>query len=85
MVEELRTPLHGIMAMADCLLQRLPQTFTSERKSLLTIADSGRHLIELLNKILDFEKLNSSEFALENTPFSVLCEAERVYTLTTFP
>jgi signal transduction histidine kinase len=66
------------MAMADYLLQRLPQTFTSECKSLRTISDSGRHLIELLNKILDFEKLNSSEFALEHTPFSVLCEAERV-------
>jgi signal transduction histidine kinase len=67
------------MAMANCLLERSTQEeHSSQFKSLQTIADSGRHLIELLDKILDFEKLNSSAFALERTPFSVLCEAERV-------
>jgi signal transduction histidine kinase len=57
----------------------MPESFESERKSLRTIFDSSQHLIELLNKILDFEKLSSTtEFELESLPFSVPCEAERV-------
>jgi signal transduction histidine kinase len=57
----------------------MPESFESERKSLRTIFDSSQHLIELLNKILDFEKVSSTaEFELESLPFSVPCEAERV-------
>jgi signal transduction histidine kinase len=48
------------------------------RKSVNTIAQCGHHLIELLNNILDFEKVGAANFTLECVPFSVACEADKV-------
>ena len=74
---ELRTPLHGILALCESLRERMPPRHPG-RKTINTISQCGSHLLGLLNNILDFEKANSDTFSTECIPFSVACEAEKV-------
>jgi signal transduction histidine kinase len=74
---ELRTPLHGILALCDSLIERMPPR-QAGRKTVKTISQCGRHLLGLLNNILDFEKACSDTFSIECIPFSIACEAEKV-------
>ncbi|ELR22390.1 response regulator receiver domain containing protein [Acanthamoeba castellanii str. Neff] len=74
---ELRTPLHGILALCDSLIERMPPR-QAGRKTVKTISQCGRHLLGLLNNILDFEKACSDTFSIECIPFSIAREAEKV-------
>ncbi len=74
---ELRTPLHGILALCDSLRERMPPRHAG-RKTVNTIAQCGCHLLGLLNNILDLEKASSDTFSIECIPFSIACEADKV-------
>lgn len=60
MSHELRTPLNGVLGNAQLLLRNLSLSST-QRKSLTTIEASGQHLLSLINDILDFTKIESSQ------------------------
>jgi two-component system, sensor histidine kinase ChiS len=63
---ELRTPLHGIIGLADSMLNgacgELP---TKARENLTMISMSGRRLTNLINDILDFSKLKHNNLNLQ--------------------
>ena len=63
---ELRTPLHGIIGIAESLIDgatgELPQP---TKANLLMIVNSGKHLFTLVNDILDFSKLKHKEIKLQ--------------------
>ncbi|MGB3189024.1 MAG: ATP-binding protein [Limnoraphis sp.] len=63
---ELRTPLHGIIGLADSLIDgatgKLP---TKTTENLTMIANSGRRLLTLVNDILDFSKLKHNTIELQ--------------------
>ena len=56
---ELRSPLHGILASAEFLLEELPVGFA--RGLVETIDSCGRTLLDTINHILDFSKINHFE------------------------
>ncbi|GAB6930397.1 hypothetical protein JCM10914A_43800 [Paenibacillus sp. JCM 10914] len=62
---ELRTPLHGIIGLADALIDgssgKLPPAVTELLRLMKT---SGQRLAHLVNDILDFSKLKHQEIAL---------------------
>ena len=70
MSHELRTPLNGVLGNAQLLLRnrRLPE---HERKFLQSIEASGKHLLSMINDILDMTKIESSEIDLNLTATSV--------------
>lgn len=64
MSHEIRTPLTSIIGFAELLLQPGEDAVDS-RESLQTIVRNGRHLLEVINDILDLAKIETQQLALE--------------------
>lgn len=74
---ELRTPLSAILTLSETLQDEVYGSLVErQRKALERIVKSGRHLLELINDILDISKIESGKLTLEIGPVSVttLCE-----------
>lgn len=69
MSHELRTPMNAILGFAQ-LLEYDPTLGEEQRDSLEEILKAGRHLLELINEILDLAKVEAGrvELALEPVP-----------------
>ncbi len=73
MSHELRTPLNAIIGFTGTLLMRLPGPLNADQeKQLTTVRNSGRHLLSLINDLLDLAKIESGKVELQFT--SVNCE-----------
>jgi len=72
MSHELRTPLNAIIGFSDVLEQRLFGEL-NERQADYTqdIASSGRHLLDLVNEILDLSKVEAGRMELEPSEFAL--------------
>lgn len=69
MSHELRTPLNAIIGFTGTLLMRLPGPLTEDQeRQLRTIQGSGRHLLSLINDLLDLAKIESGSVALNLEP-----------------
>jgi protein-histidine pros-kinase len=69
MSHELRTPLNAIIGFAGTLLMRLPGPLTDEQeKQLRTVQSSARHLVSLINDLLDLAKMNSGKIEVRPEP-----------------
>lgn len=65
MSHELRTPLNAVLGFTGTLLMRLPGPLTDDQdKQLRTIQSSARHLLSLINDLLDVEKIESGKFEI---------------------
>ena len=73
---EIRTPMNGIIAMTDMLAT----TELSPRQSryLSTVRASARALLNLLNDVLDFSKVEAGKLSLVESEFSVRSLSEEV-------
>jgi signal transduction histidine kinase/ActR/RegA family two-component response regulator/putative methionine-R-sulfoxide reductase with GAF domain len=72
MSHELRTPLNAVIGFSEVLLDRMFGELNERQEDYLhDIRNSGRHLLELLNEILDLSKVEAGHMALEPTMFSV--------------
>src|ERR1700730_1824268 len=74
MSHELRTPLNAILGFTGTLLMRLPGPLTADQeKQLRTVQASGRHLLSLINDLLDLAKIESGK--VEINPEPVVCQS----------
>ncbi|MEZ4727281.1 MAG: response regulator [Caldilineaceae bacterium] len=77
MSHELRTPLSAILTLSETLQDEVYGSLVErQRKALERIVKSGRHLLDLINDILDVSKIESGKLVLEIGPVSVttLCD-----------
>jgi PAS domain S-box-containing protein len=70
MSHELRTPLNAVIGLADLLLLERDPLVERQREYLGGIASSGRHLLALVNDVLDLAKIEAGKqaLALESVP-----------------
>jgi signal transduction histidine kinase/ligand-binding sensor domain-containing protein/class 3 adenylate cyclase len=80
---ELRTPLHGIIGIAESLMDGAAGIISENmRVNLSMVISSARRLAALVNDILDFSKLKSHELQLRRKPVSIKVLAEIVLKMT---
>ena len=71
MSHELRTPLNAVLGFTGTLLMELPGPLNPEQKKQLEIVrTSGRHLLELINEILDLSKIESGMIEISVREFN---------------
>jgi signal transduction histidine kinase/CheY-like chemotaxis protein/CBS domain-containing protein len=77
MSHELRTPLNAILGMSEALQTSIVGDLNHQQQnSLATIEKSGKHLLSLINDILDLSKIAANKFVLELSDVSIqsLCQ-----------
>lgn len=69
MSHELRTPMNAVLGFAQLLQQDVEQRqLTEVKENVEEILISGRHMLDLVNDILDFSRIEDGKFSLELTP-----------------
>jgi protein-histidine pros-kinase len=72
MSHELRTPLNSIIGFTGILLQGLAGSLNPEQtKQLGMVQSSARHLLTLINDILDISKIEAGEIKVVHEPFDL--------------
>ncbi len=82
MSHELRTPLNAILGMSEGLLDEFLGILNArQKKAVLSIQESGQHLLELINDILDLAKIESGKIELEKKTIIIpyLCESSLTF------
>lgn len=71
MSHELRTPLNAIIGFTGTMLMKLPGPINDEQnKQLRMVQSSARHLLSLINDLLDLTRIESGKIELEVAPLS---------------
>jgi PAS domain S-box-containing protein len=82
MSHELRTPLNAIIGFTGTLLMRLPGPLTPDQDhQLKTVQGSAKHLLSLINDLLDLAKIESGTVELRTEP--IVCQAVLTDVMTT--
>ena len=71
MSHEIRTPMNAILGFADLLRRGYHKNEVEMQRHLNTIHASGKHLLELINDILDLAKVESGRLDLGLVPCAV--------------
>ena len=82
MSHEIRTPMTAILGYADVLgdLVRLHQQDEEYSEAVRSIQRSGRHLMMIINDVLDLSKIESGKLEVEKEPCAILEIVREVYT-----
>jgi PAS domain S-box-containing protein len=72
MSHELRTPLNGVIGFAEVLIDgKAGPTNPVQEEFLNDILTSGRHLLQLINNVLDLAKIEAGKMELQRETFAI--------------
>ena len=81
MSHELRTPLNAVIGFSDVLLERTFGELNAKQEQYVSIIlGSGKHLLSLINDILDLSKIEAGRMELELGPFDLALAIENTVT-----
>jgi len=78
MSHELRTPLNAVLSLCEGLQEEIYAPLApKQRQAVAAIEESGRHLLSLINDILDLSKIEAGKMVLDCETFSArkICES----------
>jgi signal transduction histidine kinase len=82
MSHELRTPLNAVIGFSEVLLERMfGEVNPKQQEYLNDILSSGKHLLSLINDILDLSKIEAGRMELEAEPFDLPAALDNALTL----
>jgi signal transduction histidine kinase len=82
MSHELRTPLNAVIGFSEVLSERLFGELNEKQEEFVAdILSSGRHLLSLINDILDLSKVEAGRIELQLEPFSLPSAIDGAMTL----
>jgi signal transduction histidine kinase len=82
MSHELRTPLNAVIGFSEVLLERMFGEINAKQEEYLNdILGSGRHLLSLINDILDLSKIEAGRMELELAAFDLPQAIDNALTL----
>lgn len=82
MSHEIRTPLNSVIGIAHILLDQNPRS--DQLENLQALKFSGENLLNLINDILDFNKIEAGKIQLEERPFDLHKVIRGVYNTHSF-
>jgi PAS domain S-box-containing protein len=86
MSHELRTPLNSIIGFSELLIDEKPGTVNCKQKEYLgLILGSGRHLLQLINDVLDLSKVEAGRMELRPEEFSICGAIDEVCSVIAAP
>ena len=81
MSHEIRTPMNAILGFTDWLQRGLATSKDEEQEYLSTIHSSGKHLMELINDILDLSKIEAGKMEIvqeRHSPYKIIDDVARI-------
>ncbi|WP_244603647.1 ATP-binding protein [Methanococcoides sp. AM1] len=82
MSHELRTPLNSIIGFSDIMLEKIAGPINEKQeKYIVNIRNSGKHLLNLINEILDLSKIEAGKMEVHYELFSVREVATDIVTI----
>jgi protein-histidine pros-kinase len=79
MSHELRTPLNAIIGFSEFLIDEKVGTLNAKQREYLTdVTNSGRHLLRLINDVLDLSKVEAGKMEVRKESFALRQAIEEV-------
>ena len=78
MSHDIRTPLNGICGMID-IADHYSNDLEKQKECRKKVKESANLLLEMINEVLDMNKLESGNIILEQVPFNLYDTAEEVF------
>ena len=66
---EIRTPLNAILGFVS--LMKLTRLDANQQDYVSNFENAGRYLLDIVNELLDYQKLNAGKFVIETTTFNL--------------
>jgi len=83
MSHELRTPLNSIIGFTNRVIKKSGENLpATQLENLSIVRDEANHLLELINGILDYSKIEAGKMEIHAENFNLLKVAEEVYQMT---
>lgn len=83
MSHELRTPLNSIIGFTNRVIKKSGDSLpVIQQENLAIVRDEANHLLELINSLLDYSKIEAGKMEIHTEAFNLLKVMDEVYNIT---